>query len=508
MIDVALVSVIRRWHFRDGQSIRAIARKTGLSRNTVRKYLHSPQLDPQYPSRKSPSKLDDFEETLNSWLHRESKRHRKQRKTVRNLYQDLVLLGFDGSYDRVAAFARQWRQTQLEREQGAGKQAYVPLRFALGEAFQFDWGDGWAVIAGQRYRLQIAHFKLSGCRAFYLRAYWAQSHEMLFDAHNHAFRVFGGVPERGIYDNMKTAVDKVGRGKERVINRRFQTMVSHYLFEAEFCNPAAGWEKGQIEKSVQDARHSVWQEAPRFATLEALNEWLEAQCLLEWQRLKHPEHPESTLADIWLEEKRQLMPKPADFDGYVEMTKRVSSTCLIHVDRNRYSVPASFANRHVSAHLYPDQIVIIAEGQEVARHQRVFLRDHNKPPITVYDWRHYLAVAQRKPGALRNGAPFQELPEAFLSLQKQLLRRPAGDRDMVDILSLVLRYDETIVLKAIEQALATGHPSKQHVVNSLNRLAQPDIPEPIKPSPALSLSQEPIADTERYDQLRRSHHAH
>jgi len=80
---------------------------------------------------------------------------------------------------------------------------------------------------------------------------------MLFNAHNHLFRVFGGVPERGICDNMKTAVDKVGRGKERVVNRRFQTMVSHYLFEAEFCNPAASWEKGQAEKVVQDARNGL-----------------------------------------------------------------------------------------------------------------------------------------------------------------------------------------------------------------------------------------------------------
>ena len=85
---------------------------------------------------------------------------------------------------------------------------------------------------------------------------------MLFDAHNHAFRVLGGVPRRGIYDNMRTAVDKIGRGKERQVNARFSAMVSHFLFEAEFCNPASGWEKGQIEKNVQDARHRLWQPMP------------------------------------------------------------------------------------------------------------------------------------------------------------------------------------------------------------------------------------------------------
>ena len=120
----------------------------------------------------------------------------------------------------------------------------MPLSFAPGEAFQFDWSEDWAVLDGVRTKLQVAHFKLSHSRAFTVRAYLLPTHEMLFDAHNHAFRVLGGVPRRGIHDNMRTAVDKVGRGKERNVNTRFLTMVSHYLFEAEFCNPAAGWEKG------------------------------------------------------------------------------------------------------------------------------------------------------------------------------------------------------------------------------------------------------------------------
>ncbi len=127
---MALVSVIRRWHLRDKIPIREIARRTGLSRNTVRKYLASQDLEPGYPARKSPSKLDDYEETLTNWLFRESRRHRKQRRTVKQLYRDLLGLGYTGSYDRVAAFARQWRQAQQEARLLAGKQAYVPLQFA------------------------------------------------------------------------------------------------------------------------------------------------------------------------------------------------------------------------------------------------------------------------------------------------------------------------------------------------------------------------------------------
>ncbi len=241
MIDVSLLSVIRRWHFRNGMSQREIARRTGLSRNTVKRYLNDATTEPTYPKRKSLSKLDDFEDVLDAWLKRETRKPRKQRKTAKNLFQDLVALGYSGSYDRVAAFARKWRE---EQRLASSNQMYMPLEFAPGEVFQFYWSENWAHINGRKVKLLVAHFKLCNSRAFIVRAYYTQSHEMLFDAHNHAFRVFQGVPERGIYDNMKTAVDAVKKGKDRVVNRRFLAMVSHYLFEADFCNPAAGWEKG------------------------------------------------------------------------------------------------------------------------------------------------------------------------------------------------------------------------------------------------------------------------
>lgn len=134
-------------------------------------------------------------------------------------------LGYEGSYNRVAAFARDWKAARLREQQTSGRGTFVPLAFVPGEAFQFDWSEDWAIIAGERTKLQVAHVKLSYSRAFTLRAYLLQTHEMLFDAHNHAFRVLGGVPRRGIYDNMRTAVDKVGRGKERQVNIRFSAMV-------------------------------------------------------------------------------------------------------------------------------------------------------------------------------------------------------------------------------------------------------------------------------------------
>jgi transposase len=504
VIDVATLSVIRRWALREHLSLREIARRTGLARNTVKKYLRAGEAEPRYAKRVSASKLDPFAEKLAGWLKTETGKSRKQRRTVKQMHADLAALGYDGSYNRVAAFARVWLARRQEAERTTGRGTFVPLTFGVGEAFQFDWSEDWAVIGGERTKLQVAHTKLSHSRAFIVRAYLLQTHEMLFDAHNHAFRVLGGVPRRGIYDNMKTAVDKVRRGKERDVNARFGAMVSHFLFEAEFCNPASGWEKGQVEKNVRDARHRLWQPVPAFATLAALNDWLEGRCTALWREIDHGKLP-GTVADVWTQERSLLMPLPRPFDGFVEHTKRVSPTCLVTFERVRYSVPASYANRPVSLRVYAERIVVAAEGQLLCEHRRLIDRRHDTTGHTVYDWRHYLAVLQRKPGALRNGAPFVELPAAFRQLQAALLKQPGGDREMVEVLALVLHHDEQAVLTAVELALEAGVPTKMHVLNVLHRLLDNKTePPPVTAPQALRLVLEPLANVKRYDDLRAS----
>ena len=500
---MGLLNIVRRMALREKLSIREIARRTGLSRNTVTKHLKAGTIEPKFVVPKRPSKLDDFADKLAGWLKTETGNSRKQRRNLKQLHVDLVALGFTGSYGRVAAFARKWQADRQRDQQTTGRGTFVPLIFRAGEAFQFDWSEDYAVLGGERTKLQVAHIKLAHSRAFLVRAYLLQTHEMLFDAHWHGFRVFGGVPGRGIYDNMRTAVDRVGRGKEQQVNIRFLAMANHYVFAPEFCNPAAGWEKGQVEKNVQDARHRLWQPMPNMPDLAALNTWLEQRCIALWRDIPHGGLP-GTVADVWAAERAVLMLLPPAFDGFVEQSKRVSPTCLINFERNRYSVPASFANRPISLRVYPDRIVVAAEGQILCEHPRLIQRSHQLPARTIYDWRHYLAVIQRKPGALRNGAPFTELPPAFRQMQEQMLRRPGGDRDMVDILALVLQHDEQAVLAAVEMALAAGVPTKTHVLNLLHRLidgkntTEPDIDTP----QALILRLEPKADVERYDGLR------
>jgi len=500
---MGFLSIIRRWALRDKMPIREISRRTGLSRNTIRKYLRAGTVEPKFKTPTRPSKLDPYADRLSAWLLTETRKSRKDRRTAKQMHADLVKLGYEGSYERVSAFARAWREDRQRAQQTTGRGTYVPLVFQPGDAFQFDWSEDWATVGGERIKLQVAHTKLSHSRAFLVRAYPLQTHEMLFDAHWHAFRVFGGVPGRGIYDNMKTAVDRVGRGKQRDVNARFRAMTSHYVFEPEFCNPAAGWEKGQVEKNVRDSRHRLWQVMPVFNDLDELNLWLEERCIALWSETAHGTLP-GTITDAWEAEQPMLMALPPAFDGFVEHSKRVSPTCLITFERNRYSVPASFANRPVSLRVYPERLVIVAEGQTVCEHPRIIERSHRNPGKVVYDWRHYLAVLQRKPGALRNGAPFTEMPAAFKTLQDLMLRKPGGDREMVDILSLVLQHDEQMVLRSVEMALEAGVPTKTHVLNLLHRLVDrkaTDHPE-VDPPDALSLQNAPQANVDRYDDLR------
>lgn len=497
MINVGILAKIRRMHFRDGMSLREVAKRTGLSRNTIRRWLRQPDItEPQYPQRKSPSKVDAWAELLVTWLKADRHRVKRERRTAKAMYEALRAQGYNGGYGRICAFIRRWKQEESDSPRRA---AYVPLAFAMGEAFQFDWSCEYLFVGGLRRRLEVAHIKLCASRAFWLVAYYAQSHEMLFDAHARAFAAFGGIPRRGIYDNMRTAVDKVGRGKERTINVRFHAMCGHYLFEPEFCNRAAGWEKGIIEKNVQDRRRQIWREAGerRWTSLDELNHWVGKHCKAAWEEMRHPQWPELTIAEMHQDEQAQLMPNPRPFDGYIEQPVRVSATGLIHFHRNRYSVPTEYAHRVISLRVYPAELVMVADSQEIARMPRSFERYQ-----THYDWQHYISLIARKPGALRNGAPFATMPEPLVTLQRHLLKHPGGDRIMAQVLAAVPVHGVEAVLVAVELALESGRPSGEHVLNVLARLKSATLPVPDVVTLALALTEEPSADVHRYEHLR------
>ena len=496
---MAMIGKVLRMHHRENKSVREIARATSLSRNTVRKYLRVPVAQPpKYVRRAASTKLTPFIEMVEMALLADARRPRKEGRTARALLQQIAAAGYEGGYTQLTDFIRAWRAQQGSVAVG---KAFVPLAFELGEAFQFDWSDEALVIGGIYRKLQVAHMKLCASRAFWLVAYPSQGHEMLFDAHTRSFAALGGVARRGIYDNMKTAVDKVHKGKGRTVNARFSVMCAHYLYDPDFCNVASGWEKGVVEKNVQDSRRRIWIDARerRFASFDELNAWLGERCRALWQEVRHPEHKQFSVAEMLEHERGQLMPMPVAFDGYVEEVARVSSTCLVSVARNRYSVPCELAGQMVSTHLYPTRVTVVAGDALVAEHER--LTDKGK---TRYDWQHYIPLVQRKPGALRNGAPFTDLPQPLQRLRRALLRETGGDRLMARVLALVPTAGLEAVLVAVELALdgapPSGRVSVEHVINVLARLNA--APRPANVETALQVLTPPIADTARYDRLR------
>jgi transposase len=419
-------------------------------------------------------------------------RNKQNRRTAKILFGQIKGEGYTGGYSSVTDFIREWRV-----QEGKAGHAFVPLKFSLGEAFQYDWSEEGMLIGGIYYRMQVSHLKLCASRAFWLVAYPSQGHEMLFDAHTRSFQALGGIPRRGIYDNMKTAVDRVNKGKGRVVNARFAVMCAHYLFDADFCNVASGWEKGIIEKNVQDSRRRIWLDAQSrlFASFDELNIWLAERCIALWGELYHPEYKEFTIAEMLEQEREHMMPMPAVFDGYVENSARVSCTCLASVCKNRYSVPCEYANKVVSTRLYPSYVCIVVGDQVVATHDRL-----NRQGRVRYEWQHYIPLIERKPGALRNGAPFSDRPEPLKLLRQGLLRHEGGDKIMAQVLSVVPTSGLESVLVAVELVLESGVLSEEHILNVLARLNAEPIPAYVETE--LKLVDEPLANTSRYDALR------
>jgi len=494
VITMEMLGKIRRMHLRDKLSLHEIAKRTGLSRNTLRRWLRAPQevQVPVYSRPQALGKLSAFTGELEQALQADGHRSKRDRRTAKALFAQIQAVGYAGGYSAVTDFTRAWRGSA-----GKAPHAFVPLSFELGEAFQFDWSEEGLVVGGIYYKMQVSHLKLCASRAFWLVAYPSQGHEMLFDAHTRSFAALGGIARRGIYDNMKTAVDKVKKGKGRVVNARFAVMCAHYLFDADFCNVASGWEKGVVEKNVQDSRRRIWLDAQKcqFGSFEALNAWLGERCRALWSEIRHPEYKQFSVQEMLAQELPEMMPMPAAFDGYVEREASVSSTCLVSVQRNRYSVPCEFAGQRVSTRLYPTRICVVAGGAVVASHERAVNRGQ-----TVYDWQHYIALVQRKPGALRNGAPFADMPAPLKQLKLGLLRHCGGDRIMAQVLAAVPTAGLEAVLVAVELVIESGALSAEHVLNVLARLNACALPETVQTT--LQLVDAPLANTGRYDSLR------
>jgi transposase len=498
MLIVETISKIRRAYFVQKKPIKVICRELRVSRKVVRKVIRSEATEFRYERAAQPlPKLGPWVATLDELLMGNEAKPARERLTLIRVFEELRGRGFGGSYDAVRRYAKAWA-----KDRGAvTAQAFVPLSFAAGEAYQFDWSHEIVVIGGVTIMVKVAHVRLCHSRMFFVRAYPRETQEMVFDAHDRAFAFFKGTCTRGIYDNMKTAVETVFIGKDRTFNRRFLQMCGHYLVEPTACTPASGWEKGQVENQVGLVRERFFTPRLKVASYEELNAWLLDRCIAYAKAHKHPELTEQTVWQVFEAERAHLVPVANKFDGFHATTASVSKTCLVRFDNNKYSVASRAVGRPVEIQAYADRIVLRQDGAIVAEHPRCMGRGQ-----TIYDPWHYVPVLARKPGALRNGAPFKDwlLPSSLERVRRKLRGSDDGDRQMVKVLASVLTDGLASVDAACAEALGQGVHSADVIINILARRKDPGPPVTIMTPSALQLHHAPIADCARYDSLRRN----
>ncbi len=497
MLVVETIAKIRRAYFVQQKPIKAICRELGLSRKVVRKVLRSDATEFRYTRETQPlPKIGPWRDEIDALLLANEGKAPRERLTLIRIFETLRISGYDGGYDAVRRYARSWEQERGE----ATAAAYVPLSFAPGEAYQFDWSHEIVLINGVTVTVKVAHVRLCHSRMLFVRAYPRETQEMVFDAHDRAFTFFKGACTRGIYDNMKTAVETIFVGKERAYNRRFVQMCGHYLVDPVACTPASGWEKGQVENQVGLVRERFFTPRLRVKSYDELNAWLLDQCIAYAKAHRHPEQRDRTIWESFEAERPSLIPYAGRFDGFHAVPASVSKTCLVRFDNNKYSVAASAVGRPVEIRAYADRIELRQDGRIVGEHRRCFGRDQ-----TVFDPWHYVPVLARKPGALRNGAPFKDwvLPASLERVRRKLAAADDGDRQMVEVLTAVLSDGLPAVEAACSEALRDGVHAASVILNILARRREPTAPLTIMTPDALRLRHEPVADCARYDSLRR-----
>jgi transposase len=495
MFIVESIAKIRRMHFVDGKGVKAIARELGISKNTVRKIIRSGATKFELSShQKTKRVLGDYLTKLQQLLLANLKEPLRRRLTAKKVYELLKADGYSGSYESINLYVKQFR---LEQE-AKGKTAFIPLSFEMGQAFQFDWGLEEVEIAGNICRVKAARIKLCYSRHSLVVVYPNEQLEMVIAAHNEAFNFFDGTCKSGIYDNMRTAVTKRVNNKPE-FNERFLQMASHYLFEPIACTPASGWEKGRVEKQVGDNRRNFFTPLLKGNSYQDINEQLRQMCINWSKDHKHPEL-DQTIYEAYEQEKPHLIPCGAEFSAYTMHPTVVSSLSLVIYDTNSYSVECAYVGLSVQIKAYAWEIIIIHKEKVIGKHSRSFNRNDH-----IYDPWHYVPILERKPGSLRNGAPFKNLvlPEAIEEIKQQLLGYQDGNKQFIAILLYITRYGLDAVTKACSKVLKTGSCSSELVNNYLQNNNSNAVQQEF-----ISLKEPPNASCEHYNHLYLSEASH
>ena len=472
MTGVEKIKEVRQLKYVNGFSIREISRRVHLSRNTVRKILRIDTTKLTYSRQNNPQPVSgSIKETIETWVSEDLLLRRKYRRTAIRMYEILRdAHGYKGSYKTVLRCFHQARQSLSPQK----AEAYIPLDFGPGEANQFDWSPIMAYIDGELVELQLGVTTLCHSRYFFARAYPCQKQELMLDGHTRAFEFFGGSCRRGIYDNLKTAVKHLLKGKHRNLQERFIEFSSHYLFEPEFCNPASGNEKGRVENKIGYIKRNFLVPIPRFESTEELNERLLYWCLSQARTKFHPEIQYKTIYQVYEQEKDKLVCLPAyTFECCRIQQAVVSTISLVSFDNNRYSVPTDYVSQTVLVRGYADEVVISSYGRKIAWHKRSYGRGRQ-----IYNPYHYLRVLARKPRAFRDGKPFKnwQLPDIFNQYRRILNEKHSdGDRYFVRTLILLKDYSLSEVTGAVKEAVSRGILGDSYILALLKQKQEPEL---------------------------------
>jgi transposase len=480
MVDVEFIKL----RARDGWSIREISRRSGWSRQAIRKALAAPAAPPRYElsaPRPSPV-MGPYLELVRQWLADDETAPPKQRHTARRIYDRLASEhGFTGAEVTVRQAVARLRGARPRHE------AFVPLEAPFGQIAQADFGSAVVTIAGERAEVALFCLRAKASKVPFVVAYPTERLEAFLAGHVEAFAFFGGVFAELWYDNAKTAVVRILAGPAREEHERLSALRAHYLFASSFCTPGCGNEKGSVENLVGYVRRNALVPYTRsFPTLAALNDHLRAWC--ERERVRH--------GDAWQLERAALGELPAHpFSPSVSRPVVANKTAMVNVDRVRYSVPVACAGTTLRAESFTGRVELYRGSERVASHARSYARGE-----TVLELAHYLDAFARKPRAALSCAALQGADPVFLRARDLALAAPEGHRRFAEILLLGRELGLARLAAALEESLDAGAlPSAQHVRQlALNAAHERPAPVAVPETLALSL---PAADLGRYDEL-------
>lgn len=448
---------IRQQVLRDGVSIREVMRETGHHFDTIRKILDNPEPpDFRCPERPKP-KIGDFLERIEGILREDkSTMPRKQRHTAKRIFEVIQGEGYSGGYTAVKDVVREFKQTSQE--------VFVPLTHVPGEA-QMDFGEALVRMDGVLRKAMLFVISLPYSDAFFVAAYPRECTETFQDGHARAFEFFGGVPNRISYDNARTSVSKILGAHERTLAHGFVQLQSHYLFKEHFCQVRRPNEKGVVEGMVKFARLNFFVPVPEVKDFDELNALLTEQCR---EDLKRKLRGKKVSKEVLLEEdKAAFLTLPATpFDACKKASTTVNRLSLVRFDCNDYSVPVCDAHHTVVVKGYVDRVRIFRLDKCIAEHERIWEKEEvSFEPI------HYLALLERKPGALDYARPLSdwELPDCFIRLRKRLEGDDGseGTKEFIRILRLLEKHSVSKVESAIIKALKLRRCNRDVIANYL-----------------------------------------